>query len=153
MNPYQAPYRQPQQTLCGQPVCGRLRCAERVYGLPTPGAPMYDHVPPDQPQVLLAEPAPGMQDPISKSAAVTGAVANCLVAIPFIGGIFGIIFGLMAVRRARRGRQAIEGAAYGMLRGKGAYIAGKIMGWSAFGIGIFMLNYYLVLLLVIAANA
>ena len=153
MNPYPAPYRQPQQTLCGQLVCGRLACSERVYGQPMPGSPMYEHLPPRPPQALPAGPAPGMQDPISKSAAVTGAVANCLVAIPFIGGIFGIIFGLMAVRRARRGRQAVEGAAYGMLRGKGAYVAGKIMGWSAFGIGIFMLNYYALMLFVIAANA
>jgi hypothetical protein len=92
------------------------------------------------------------QDPVSRSSAVTGAVANCLVAIPFIGGIFGIIFGLIAVRRARRGRLAVEGSTYG-LRGKGAYIAGAIMGWSAFGTGILMLNYYLVMVALIAANA
>ena len=137
MNPYHAPYRQPQLTTCGQPVCGRLRCSERVVGV----------------EALPAGPSPlPMHDPISKSAAVTGAVANCLVAIPFIGGIFGIIFGLIAVRRARRGRLAVESSAYG-LRGKGAYVAGKILGWSAFGLGIFMTNYYLLLLVVIAANS
>jgi hypothetical protein len=146
MNPYHAPYRQPQLTTCGQPVCGRLRCSERVVAEPTPHYQRY-------PEALPAGPSPlPMHDPISKSAAVTGAVANCLVAIPFIGGIFGIIFGLIAVRRARRGRLAVESSAHG-LRGKGAYVAGKILGWSAFGLGIFMTNYYLLLLVVIAANS
>ena len=94
---------------------------------------------------------PPVEDPISKSSAVTGAVANFLIAIPFVGGILGIIFGLVAVGKARRGKEAIESSAGG-LRGVGAHIAGKIMGWCAFGFGIFMTIYYLVILVVIAAH-
>jgi len=153
MNPCHAPYRQPQQTLCGQPICGRLRCEQRVYGQAVHGPSMYEASPHQLKALHHVEPQPGsMVDPISRSAAVTGAVASCLVAIPFVGGIFGIIFGLIAVRKARLGRMAVEGSAYG-LRGKGAHVAGKIMGWSAFGLGVFMTNYYLLLLIVIAANS
>ena len=94
--------------------------------------------------------APPVEDPISKSSAVTGAVANFLVIIPFAGGILGIIFGLIAVKKARRGKEAVEASA-GELRGVGAHIAGKIMGWCAFGFGIFMTLYYLILLVAIAA--
>jgi hypothetical protein len=82
---------------------------------------------------------------------VLGGVASWLVAIPFVGGILGIILGLIAVHRARQGRMAVESSAGG-LRGKGAYIAGMIMGWCAFGLGIFMTIYYLILLAVIAAQ-
>jgi hypothetical protein len=132
MNPNHAPYR--------QPICPRCKCGERVCG---PERVCGQPRSPRQPALL------SMQDPSSRSSAVTGAVANCLVAIPFIGGIFAIIFGLIAVRRARRGRLAVASG----LRGKGAYIAGTIMGWSAFGVGILMVNYYLVLLVAIAANS
>jgi hypothetical protein len=78
-------------------------------------------------------------------------VANWLVVIPFVGGILGIILGLVTVHRARRGRMAVESSAHG-LRGKGAYIAGMIMGWCAFGFGIFMTLYYLILAVVLATQ-
>ncbi|MBW2459487.1 MAG: hypothetical protein JRI68_33650 [Deltaproteobacteria bacterium] len=87
--------------------------------------------------------APPVDDPISKSSAVTGAVANFLIIVPFVGGILGIIFGLVAVGKAKRGKEAVEASAGG-LRGVGAHMAGKIMGWCAFGFGIFMTLYYLV---------
>ena len=144
MNPYHTPYRQPLPAACGDPFCPRSMCGARhhrarVYGQPPP--------------LELQEPLPyTLEDPVSRSAAVTGAVANCLVAIPFVGGIFGIIFGLIAVRKARRGRVRVERSAEG-LRGKGAYIAGGIMGWSAFGLGLFMIHYYLLILVLLAANA
>jgi hypothetical protein len=93
---------------------------------------------------------PPVDDPISKSSCITGVVANCLVAVPFIGGILAIIFGLIAVGKAKRGKEAVEASA-GALRGVGAHIAGKIMGWCAFGFGIFMTIYYLVILVAIAA--
>jgi hypothetical protein len=99
----------------------------------------YDDIHADRPVVSMPPP---VEDPISKSSAVTGAVANFLVAIPFIGGILGIIFGLVAVAKARAGKEAVESSAGG-LRGVGAHIAGKIMGWCAFGFGIFMTVYWL----------
>jgi hypothetical protein len=95
--------------------------------------------------------APPVDDPISKSSCITGAVANCLIIIPFIGGILAIIFGLIAVGKAKRGKEAVEASAGG-LRGVGAHMAGKIMGWCAFGFGIFMTIYYLVIMVAILSR-
>jgi hypothetical protein len=81
---------------------------------------------------------------------VTGGVACCLIGIPVVGAILAIVLGNIAVRKARRGQAAVE-ASNGQLRGKGAYIAGKIMGWCGVGLGAFFVVFWLVYGIVIAA--
>lgn len=88
-------------------------------------------------------PTPGVADavdPISKSSMILGAIAACLPAVP-IGSIVAIILGIIAVKKAARGREAVETSG-GALRGKGLYISGKIMGWVGVGFGAFMTLYY-----------
>jgi hypothetical protein len=76
---------------------------------------------------------------------IMGAVAACIAWMP-IGSIVAIILGIIAMKKARRGREAVE-ASGGTLRGKGNYIAGKIMGICAIAFGGLMTLYYIVILI------
>lgn len=107
----------------------------------------------DQNQIAqqpAAAAAPGRADePISKSSMIMGAVAACIAWMP-IGSIVAIILGIIAMKKARRGREAVE-ASGGTLRGKGNHIAGKIMGICAIAFGALMTVYYLVVIFAMIA--
>jgi len=92
-------------------------------------------------QMVQGSPAQIAQpDPVSKSACVLGAVSACIFPIP-LGGIVSIILGIVAIKKAGQGRAAVE-ASGGALRGKGAYMAGKIMGICGICFGAFFTIYW-----------
>jgi hypothetical protein len=96
--------------------------------------------PPTPAPVVEAPPLFG-EDPVSKSALITGIVAVLMAEIPVLS-ILAIILGLRAMSKAQEGRERVE-SSNGELRGKGAHIAGRILGIGAVIEGTIMSLYWL----------
>lgn len=112
-------------------------------------SPYNPYQPPVEP-ITQASPAPAPvvvtpplfgEDPVSKSALITGIVAVLMAEIPVLS-IIAIILGLRAISKAQEGRERVE-SANGELRGKGAHIAGRILGFGAVIEGTIMSLYWL----------
>jgi hypothetical protein len=91
---------------------------------------------------VQVEPLPSMVDDTSKTSMVMGIIAVSIASIPLVS-LAAVLLGFGAISRAHQGRAIVE-ASEGRIRGKGCYVAGRILGIAGVLEGIVLTLVWLV---------